>query len=225
MLCFGSGGWRRCRYEAGAVPSGAGAGAGTGAGTGGAGAAGAGTGAGEGAGAGTGAGSGTGAGTGAGEEQGQQQQQLCAAPMEGGILRREKGPSPLCSRTRSQRCQMWSCSRACPGPGAAPSQRLQQERAGTGTRTGTGSKGRGAAAAKERSHIGGCPITPEAVLSPLCSLCNGTAEAVCMETAEPEREMHCPIILVSVKDPFLCIYRYIYFVHIYMYISLPFLYV
>lgn len=127
------------------------------------------------------------------------------------MLRKDKGPSPLCTRTRSQRCQMW--------PGAAPSPGLQQERAGTGTGTGTGSKGRGAAPAQERSHIGGFPITPEAVLSPLCSLCNGTAEVVCMETAEPEQEMHCPIILVSVKDPFLCIYRYIYFIHIYVYIS------
>lgn len=39
-----------------------------------------------------------------------------------------------------------------------------------------------------------------------------------METVESERKMHCPVILVSVKDPFLYIYKYIYFIHTYIYI-------
>lgn len=40
---------------------------------------------------------------------------------------------------------------------------------------------------------------------------------MCMETVESERKMHCPVILVSVKDPFLYTYKYIYFIHIYIY--------
>lgn len=44
------------------------------------------------------------------------------------------------------------------------------------------------------------------------------AEVVCMATVESEWKMHCPIILVSVKDPFFYIYKYIYFVYIYLFI-------
>lgn len=48
------------------------------------------------------------------------------------------------------------------------------------------------------------------------------AEVVCMETVESERKMHCPIILVSVKDPFFYIYKYICVIYIciYIYISI-----